>query len=394
MNAYKRPTLHRSLRVIVLDVLSHWTVPVWLMAIALGVYLYARGSFLSGMSGVVDAMAEPVAPIETARLQSVEVQVGDKVKAGQVIARMDTSLLDAQLVIDESDLTQTEIDISRYQQSVLLIERQFQQSLRDAEAALATLAFERDRDTAEREALSRELKRREELLAKRLIPETDVSDLRPQLAALDQAVTAYPGLIATLEGRVAETRRELDAVGQWLQSGGTSNTAAAIIQRFEDRAKLLAASHQMAQQRRDAYTLKAARDGVVAEVLYLPGVVVPAGMPVARIILESTDRVSGFLPEHHLHGVQIGDRVLVCSRGERPKVLFKAEVESIAPEVATLPNRFSPINAQPLRGRRVILRMLEPNDLLPGETVEVRSEQTLWQRWIAVWRSWSPRKNT
>lgn len=394
MNAYKRPRLHRSLRVIVLDVLSHWTVPVWLMAIASGVYLYARGSFLSGMSGVVDAMAEPVAPIETARLQSVEVQVGDKVKAGQVIARMDTSLLDAQLVIDESDLTQTEIDISRYQQSVLLIERQFQQSLRDAEAALATLAFERDRDTAEREALSRELKRREELLAKRLIPETDVSDLRPQLAALDQAVTAYPGLIATLEGRVAETRRELDAVGHWLQSGGTSNTAAAIIQRFEDRAKLLAASRQMAQQRRDAYTLKAARDGVVAEVLYLPGVVVPAGMPVARIILESTDRVSGFLPEHHLHGVQIGDRMLVCSRGERPKVLFKAVVESIAPEVATLPNRFSPINAQPLRGRRVILTMLEPNDLLPGETVEVRSEQTLWQRWIAVWRLLLPRKNS
>lgn len=390
MTKFKRPKLHRTFRGTIKSILSHWTVTVWILVIAGAVMMYAHGAYLSGMSGIVESINEPVAPVETARLVAVHVKPGDRVKAGQLIATLDTSLLDAQAALDEASLLDTEVAVSREQQGLLQVERQFQLALRDAETALETEKLNRGRDAAELEALRKELTRREELLAKRLISEIEVADLRPRIAALDRAEAAYPAVIKTIEDRAADARRELEMVQRWMQGGGTTNTDAAITKRIEDRRKMLLASRQLYRLQKDAYQLRSGGEGVVAEVLFTPGVTVPAGAPVARIVYDLTDHVSGFLPETHLHAVKEGDRMLVIPRGERSKLIFKSTVESVSPEVAAMPGRFSPIRNQPIRGRRVILKLDSDSDLLPGETVDIRGEETMWARWTRLWQMFRP----
>lgn len=385
MTTFKRPKLHRTFRGIVKGALSRWTTPVWLMVIVAAGYMYARGAYLAGMPGVVDSIIEPVAPVETARLMAIHVKPGDRVKAGQPVATMDVALLDAQSAVDEAGMLETEIDVARYQQGMLQVQRQFQLAQRDAETALATTRLNLGRDTAELEALKVELKRRMELLAKRLIAETELADLKPRIAALEQAIASYPALLKSLEGQAADARRNLEDVNGWLQAGGTTNTAEAILRGFAERKQLLAAGQTMRRLQKEGYVLRSGSDGVVTEVLHVPGVIVPAGDPVVRVVHEITDRVSGFLPETHLHGVKVGDRMIIFPRGERKILSFRATVESVSPEVASLPTRLSPINSQPVRGRRVILKLEGDTDLLPGETVEIRSEENMWARWRRLW---------
>ena len=53
------------------------------------------------MSGTVESLREQAAPLETARLKAVHVIVGQEVRAGQLLVEMDTSILDAELVMEK-----------------------------------------------------------------------------------------------------------------------------------------------------------------------------------------------------------------------------------------------------------------------------------------------------
>jgi HlyD family secretion protein len=131
--------------------------------------------------------------------------------------------------------------------------------------------------------------------------------------------------------------------------------------------------------------LKASRDGVVSRILLRPGDVVPAGTPIVRIVSPSSNRIYGFIPEprpaYHLH---VGDTALVWRRAHGDRK-FRAVVTAIEPEFDPLPGRVSPIQGQPLRGRRVVVDLLEPHDLVPGETVQLSGWAGMrwpWERWM------------
>jgi multidrug resistance efflux pump len=108
----------------------------------------------------------------------------------------------------------------------------------------------------------------------------------------------------------------------------------------------------------------------VARVQAQPGDVVQAGQEVARIVSENSTRVIGFLPEVFLGSVKKGDQAVIWR--ERDGKSFVASVESIAPDVRTLPGRITPMKAQTMRGRRVVLKISDPADLTPGETVRIK----------------------
>jgi hypothetical protein len=52
-----------------------------------------------------------------------------------------------------------------------------------------------------------------------------------------------------------------------------------------------------------------------------------------------------------------------------------AVVESIAPDVRTLPGRISPMSAQAIRGRRIVLQISGKHQLIPGETVKIKAQR-------------------
>jgi hypothetical protein len=106
-------------------------------------------------------------------------------------------------------------------------------------------------------------------------------------------------------------------------------------------------------------------------------------MPVITLVEQQARRAIGFLPEMSAHDLRLGDAVTVERTYGLGRV-FAARVESLEPAVRGLPGQVNPLPGRTLRGRRVVFELTEGTDLLPGETVQIRTITPLWSalgRW-------------
>jgi len=347
---------------------------VWLAAVVLFFFLHAKSADFAEMSGVIENIEEPLAPLETARLLKLHVVLGQRVKAGDVVAQMDTILIDADLAVERATAAEDGGSIGRYQEDMLQLVSRFETAVQDARAELEAEKQRRQREEAELQELKTLLAQREALLAKGHIREEDVSVLRPQIAALEHAVQAYPALIAVHETRLKETVEVRAEVNRWLQLQDGEDVSAAITRKTQLRSQIFQASLERAQSRKEQYTLRATRDGRVSQIFFSEGTVVQAGNPVVELVAEKTNRVIGFLPEPYVTRVKENDKALVWRRsgvGDR----IQAVVVSVSPSVRGLPGRVTPVGGQPLRGRRVVFDLKREHEFIPGETVRIKVDE-------------------
>jgi multidrug resistance efflux pump len=367
--AYRRPKLRRHPRIWLRSLFRGWTFVVWLAAAVLAVYLASTNTRFGEIVGVIETVAGPVAPLETARLSAVQVTVGQRVKTGDIVATMDTALVDAELRVAEVEMAEARDTISGYQRDILQMVQKGEASVLDAETGLETLKINQARDAGELAELKKEQQRREGLLAKRLISEELASQLRPAIAALAETLAANPALIKVEERRLELAKKERDDMKVWLRVDAGQEVSAAIQGKEKARGAIADAQRDLLELRRKNFTLRATRDGTVSTILHNPGDIVAAGDPVLQVIPLSAS-VVGFLPEIQLGELTVGQRMLIKRMSGRGTSVG-AVVESIGPEVQTLPGRISPIRGQPLRGRRVMLKLDALHDFIPGETVKI-----------------------
>lgn len=374
MTTFQRKKLRTPLRIRVRRWMRMWPALVWLGAIAVFCVSHNSSETSGSMLGVVEVVAEPIAPLETARLISVEVQVGQEIEAGHVVARFDTAVLDAELVVAEAKMLEAEETIAGYQQDVLQLNRRFEDAIRDAEANLEAERIRQSRDAAQLEELLKEQRRRECLLESKLISEQEVGELRPAIAGLEHSVAAYPALLKIHERRLSDARKGQQELREWLRVGVDGDFTESIRKKMEARSSIFDSSRALRSLEKDTYTLRTSRGGVVSRIFETPGNVVAAGQPVVRVVSQRPKNIIGFLSEERLHATHKGDVFTAVRQGTgKPPCL--TTVESIGAEIQTLPGRISPIRNQPMRGRRIVLRIEEPHDMVPGETVRLLPER-------------------
>jgi HlyD family secretion protein len=370
LKEFQRPRMWMRPRWLVRRVLGSWPFLIWLGFVALAAYLYMANGVFSGMTGVVETRAETIAPLETARLMRLEVELGQRVQAGQVLARMDTSLLDARMTREDAQMLEAEGAIAGYQRDILQLHRQFRTAIADAEIALQTERLHQQRDLAELAELAQELKRRQGLLTRNLISEQDVVALRPRMAAIQKAVDSYPSLIAVHASHLEEAKKDWEDLKTWLRAENGETISEAIGRKAEARGKILTANRQELLLQKQNYVLRATSGGVVSRIYHTPGEVIQAGEAILRLVGAESNRIIGFLPEGPVDELTVGLSVNILCQSRRSAPLT-ATVESIAPEVQALPGRMSPSRGQVVRGRRVLLRLDNGRMLTPGETVMI-----------------------
>lgn len=322
------------------------------------------------MQGVVETLEESVAPLETARLMSVFVQVGQRVKKGDILAQMDTSLMDAKIAVNEAEIYEAQATMSAYQQDIVRLIVQLGEYSRDAQVRVEECAITYMNEQARLDKLKEELARSETLKDRNLLAERDINSLRPEIAALQSSVDNYPHLIELHEKRVQQIKDQSEEVFAWMNMTSEGRLTDAVKDEMAARKAMIASSLERRDLQREYYTLKASADGIVSRVFHTPGSVVNAGDPVVLIVSEQSAYVVGFLAEVYLSELEVGHTVQVQRyNGQGPKI--NAVVESISPEIRALPGRVSPIRNQPLRGRRVIVKLERDDEFLPGETVKV-----------------------
>lgn len=347
---------------------TKWPFLVWIAAVVLTLYLYSVGVSLEAFVGHVEAIDLPVAPVEDSRVETVFVALGDPVTNNQPVAQMDSSIIDAEIAVNDALAAEnTALATDR----ILSLYGGYQKAVSDAEAQLHAETVAQGEAQGELKATSAELARLRKLIDDRVmtVDNTVISRLITQEASLNEAVRLYPASIRSVEERLAKAKTEFESFKKWLGIGSTSEVTEALIEKVRQTVGSPIQQIALLRQRKEKYTLRTSYPGIVAHLFERPGNVIARGVPVATVLVAS-DRVIGFLPEIFAKEPTIGMSALILRRSGQSMDPIPAVVEAMSPRIE--PTTVTSPTGQSLRGRRIYLRMTRKADLLPGETVDIQ----------------------
>ena len=330
---FKRPALRSRGHHILKQFFNGWPWIIWLTAAVMALLLLPGGLNRIRFYGEAERIYEYVAPLEDGQLKALHVDLGETVEVGQLLGELDNASLDVEGLMDQASLMKTRDKIYAISSDV---ER---------------LKLEEAKTEAELQALESGWARTEGLLARNLVLEQEVEDLRPQIEATRKILARYPTLIAQLEQRMEFAQQDMERYD--------SNELKAL---------------QMARDR-----LVARTSGVVAELLHQPGDVVETGDPILRISNASTVRIIAFIPEEIRADMAEGDTCKVITATTRQT--YKGQVKTITADIRKLPV-FTGFSDEILRGRRIVIVLDAGATLTPGERVVVVPDVSLFEQWF------------
>ncbi len=354
----------------VLSYIFNWPVLFWLLMIAATVVLFSRHQSYRDITGVVENMSQSVSVLESARLKSIDVVVGQRVCTGDVLAHLDTSVIDAELAVADAELKESTGSITGFQQNMLTMARRFRDAISSAESALETEKSLVNAEAAELAELKKEQVRRDNLLKKKMIDTQTAYELRPRIVSLESKIKTSPEIIKVYERRLQEAKSENEELRQWLKLKDEDDLSSAIKQKLEARMVTLKAKRDLLVAQKESFVLRAARDGQVARIQRMVGDVISRGDAVIRLICDDPRYVMGFLPEKNLNDIKEGQKVII-SRYVSNAGLINGIVENVSPEIRSLGNISSAFRSKPVRARTVMIRIQGESGLLPGEAVRV-----------------------
>lgn len=330
---FKRPALRHRRGYFLKQLFSSWPWIIWLSAAMTVLLLLPGGLHRIRFHGIAERTYEYVAPIQDGRLKTLLVGMGEPVHAGQFLGEIDNAALATDLLMDQASLMKTRDKVNAIRCDV------------------ESLKLEEAKTAAELQTLESGWKRTQELLAKNLLLEQDVEDLRPQIQATKKVLSHYPALLSELVARL--------------------QTAAASTQSFN--------SAELKKLQAAQCRLTATAAGVVAEVLHQAGDVVETGDPILRISNISTPRVIAFVPEEQRGEIIEGEKCRVITSVSRE--IHMGTVQTVTADIRKLPV-FTGFGDQILRGRRIVIELDNGAEMTPGERVVVVPDVSIFEQWL------------
>jgi HlyD family secretion protein len=263
-----------------------WLLRIAILAVAAGAVFVAWQSLqpeglpdgFASSNGRIEATEIDVAAKIAGRVHEILVDEGDFVEAGQVLARMDTSVLEAQRREAEAQLARAKVAIETARSLV---------TQREAERAAAeAVVAQRE---AELDVARRRLARTEELAQRGTAPIQQLDDDRAQAAAARAAVGAAQAQLAAAEAAVS--------------------SAKSLIVDAEAAVEAARATIQRVQADIDDSELRSPRDGRVQYRVAEPGEVLNAGGVVLNMVDLRDVYMTFFLPTEQAGRVALGAEV-------------------------------------------------------------------------------------
>lgn len=290
-----------------------WLVPVLLLVLAGGAFFawqelkpFGFPEGIAGGNGRIEATEIDIASKIAGRIKEILVNEGDFVKAGQVLARMDTEQLEARRRQAEAELRQAIISVGAAKS--LVGQRQAERR-----AAAAVIA----QREAELDAASRKLSRSERLAKTETVSQQVLDNDRAAAQGAKAAVGAAEAQFAAAEAAISTAEAQV------------VNAEAAV-----DAAK--AAIESIVADINDS-TLTSPRDGRVQYRVAQLGEVLSAGGRLLNLVDLSDVHMTFFLPTTEAGRVAIGADVrLVLDAAPQyiipAKVSFVADVAQFTPK--------------------------------------------------------------
>lgn len=346
MSRRRRPLV----AVVVLAILGLAGVAVWRFVLA----PVGLPPGVIGVSGRIEGDDAAVAAKTAGRIREIAVREGDRVEAGQVIARLDDEQIRAREQQAAAAVRQAEARVRLARHQIAVLEEQLRQSelgvdqaradaqgrvneaearLAQAEAQLAQAEASYAQAKWDREAATR-------LYERELVAEQEARRAQSAEQAQAAVVAAARRQVEAARGSVTAARANLvnpairasqvaAVKGQILQA--QADIAAAQAEAERARAEL-----EEAQANRQDLQVIAPFGGTVATRTAEPGEVVAAGTPIVTLVNLSEVYLRAFVPEGQIGRVRVGQpaRVYLDSAPATP---IEAHVSRVDPEASFTP---------------------------------------------------------
>jgi RND family efflux transporter MFP subunit len=364
----------------------------------------------------VGFVEQDVNPRVSGVIVSMPHYVGDRVKKGQVLARLDTSQLDPQLAERAAmsamaaegvgvaaaeyqaalqEVAEARADVSVRESGVAEAEAMLEAARQDRRAAESEVAaMQGDVEAAQAEVAAAqeaakfrtdELARMRTLFQQNAVSRSELQQAESEAAEAQSALRRARSMVEQAKARVAAAQanvRKADAMSNAAQrrvrqaQAEVAAAKAAVVsrQKAAEAAKKgvskeqaavaqARAGYQSAAAQRGYAELKAEVDGVITQRIVSPGTLVSLGQTVLKVAQISPIRLQANVPERDLARIEKGDPVSIVARnGKVPPI--RARVTSISPAVDP-------------RDRTGIVEVVWANAagaFLPGQFVEMRIE--------------------
>jgi len=362
---------------------GNWKIRYWastagpwatfLVSLGVAGLLYHGGSERSHIKGFVQGEEIAIAPLQLGRIVSVGVESGQPVRAGQVVAMLDASTIDNEIMILEAERTEIEARITAEKTAV---ERDHRNDARrldnDVEQLRLALTKEEEaffRAKAEMTALEEERRRLRQLVSDHFATTDDLARLDVRYAAIEKEVQDKPRTIRLLREqlRSAERRRDVGA--------GDSDIVGVAVQPLVLQLEVIEKRLERLHQDRLSLALRAPADGNVTIVHKRSGEVIAEGEPVVSVECTPGAQIVACLPEAEALSVDTGDRARLWSLQSRGSKELSGKVIALSPRVEELPVRCRRTPTQPEWGRNAVILLDDPVDLIPGQPFDVLFER-------------------
>jgi HlyD family secretion protein len=255
-----------------------------LIALGIGGYVLWRSKENATLIGVVRTTEIRVAPEVGGQLVTINVQKGDHVKAGDVVAQLSAIELSASVVQARAARDQASAQRDNVFAGVRAEE-------------VASLASAIDKAKSRLDYAQSELARKAQLVPSNAASQQDLDQAQADAAtARADVADAQANHAAAVAGPTREERAIADA-----------------------QVKAAARAVEVLERRLDKTTLRAPADGIVTVVVAEVGENLTAGQPVLAIAATGKQWLSFNVREDMLHGLTVGDKVEVVRAGEEPR---------------------------------------------------------------------------
>ncbi len=293
----------------------------------------------AGSNGRIEATEINVAAKMSGRIKDIMVNEGDFVTAGEVLAVMDTAVLEAQLREAEAQLERALVGIRTAEN---------QATQRTAEKSTAEAVVEQRK--AELDAAQKRLSRTETLAERGIVPAQKLDDDRADLQRAKAAVSAAKAQVAAADAAISSARSQIIA------SRSEAEAMRATIQRI--KADI------------DDSALRSPRDGRVQYRVAQPGEVLNAGGAVLNLVDLSDVYMTFFLPTEDAGRVKLGAEARIILDAA-PQYVIPAKISFVA-DVA----QFTPKSVETAEERQKLMFRLKaqiPPELLRKHIEDVKT---------------------
>jgi len=376
-------------------------VVVWLGAVACVVALFHHRAKRFEVLGIAQGQVRQVSATCRGRLKSVPVQLFQKVKAGDVVAVIDTipddEHLEAELAAASAQIQYLKAELAASRDRLTAeaanletdrigAHRRFSVDVENARLRVLELkaALETDRIMLEDIQLNAKIYTSQNISDQNVATYYERQRMQIEYAALAKKIEDNELLLAQAETDLIETQKRHDEFTQRQTQHPSMDTALEVTRRaieVQEREidRLLA--------RREPLVLKAPIDGVVSQILRRPvrrtgegvvrqmirraGEAVLDGEPILTVSATEPDEILTYARREQSGLVRVGMEVEIIKETE-PAQIARSHVVHLGPIMEVAPQRLWIVPDNPDWGRPMLIKIPPGMKLIPGEVVGIK----------------------